>query len=68
MSIIIPRRDSVLRKPDVESITGLDRTTIDRLESRGEFPRRIKLSTRAIGWKASEVEQWLHSRRQPELA
>ncbi|MBV8774452.1 MAG: AlpA family phage regulatory protein [Deltaproteobacteria bacterium] len=63
MSIIIPRREQILRKPDLESITGLDRATIARLIQKGQFPRPVRLSLRAVGWKASDVEEWIRSRQ-----
>lgn len=51
-----------LRLPAVESLTGLSKSTIYRLESKDLFPRRIKLSARATAWRADEVLAWLDSR------
>ena len=52
----------ILRIRDVTITTGLSRTTLWRLERRGDFPRRILLSPNSTGWIESEIEQWIESR------
>ncbi len=52
----------ILRVHDVTRVTGLSRTTLWRLERRGEFPRRLRLSQNSCGWLAKEIEDWLLSR------
>lgn len=52
----------IMRQDEVEQATGLSRTTIWRMERRGDFPPRRKLSGNAVGWLASEVEDWIESR------
>ncbi len=52
----------ILRRPDVAVATGLRKAQIDRLEARGEFPKRRRLSARAVGWKSNEVQAWIDSR------
>ena len=49
----------ILREREVRHLTGLSRVTRWRMERRGEFPRKIKLSTRCVGWPEAEVMQWL---------
>jgi prophage regulatory protein len=49
----------VLRLPQVCKVTGLCRSMIYRLEAERRFPRRIKISLRAVGWIESEVQEWL---------
>lgn len=51
--------DAILRRPDVERRTGLSRSTIYAMMNRGEFPRPIQLSARAVGWMASDIDAWL---------
>ena len=53
----------ILRRPAVEAITGLSRSTIYLKIDRREFPRPIPLGLRAVGWLSEEVEQWLQSRK-----
>ena len=51
-----------LRRPGVRDKTGLGNTRIDILEARGQFPRRHRLSARAVGWLEHEVDEWIRSR------
>lgn len=55
-------QDRIIRAKEVQDITGLSRTTIWRMESKGQFPQRIPLSAGSVGWKLSDVELWIKSR------
>jgi prophage regulatory protein len=47
-----------LRRPEVERVTGLGRSTIyDKME-KGEFPKPVPLSGGAVGWLESEIADW----------
>lgn len=50
------------RRPAVEEITGLSRSTIYDKMSRGEFPRPVKLSDRIVAWPESRIDAWLSER------
>jgi prophage regulatory protein len=52
----------MLRERDVRQLTGLSRVTRWRLERRGEFPRKVRLSERAVGWPEAEILAWLQER------
>lgn len=52
----------VMRRPEVERTVGLSRSAIYAAMDRGDFPRPIKIGRRAVGWKASDVTNWLESR------
>lgn len=41
---------------------GFSDATRHRLEVSGQFPRRRKLSKSRVGWKLSEIEEFLASR------
>lgn len=41
----------------------LSSRTIYNLEKRGEFPRRIALTSRNVAWDLSEVEHWIEERK-----
>ena len=53
---------SVLRRPDVERVTGLPRSTIYDKMKAGEFPRPIRLTARSVGWLESEIADWQKAR------
>lgn len=55
--------EHILRRPDVEARTGLSRSTIYELMTKGEFPKQVRLSARAVGWRESDVVRWLESRQ-----
>lgn len=50
---------SLLRLPDVLSMTGLSKTTLYGLIKAGEFPASMPLGGRAVAWASTEVEAWL---------
>ena len=52
----------ILRLPKVLEITGLSRTTVWRQIQAGTFPRPLKLGPRAVGWPASDIDEWLRNR------
>jgi prophage regulatory protein len=52
----------LLRFPEVRMRTGLSRSTIWRLERRGEFPQHRRISTNAVAWLEYEVVNWIQSR------
>ena len=55
--------NEIIRPRNLPQITGLSKTTIWRLERAGKFPKHIKLSAGATGWKRSDIEAWLEARQ-----
>ena len=53
---------SVLSLEETSRRTGLCKSSIRRLESRGEFVRRIKISQGRIGFRSDQIEAWIKSR------
>ena len=51
--------ERILRIKEVTEITGLSRTTIWRMERKDEFPARVQLGVGSVGWKASDVNNWI---------
>jgi prophage regulatory protein len=54
----------ILRLRDVQAKTGLSRSTIYDAVAKGSFPKQVPLSTRRVGWLASEVDAWIEERVQ----
>ena len=52
----------LLRLPEVMTITGLSRSTIDRLVRDGLFPRSRQIGPRAVAWRWADVRAWVESR------
>jgi len=54
--------DRMLRSKEVEKMTGLSRSTLRRYEKKKQFPSRVFLGKSTVGWKLSEIQQWIESR------
>jgi predicted DNA-binding transcriptional regulator AlpA len=46
---------------EVEAITRTRDPTRKRMEIRGLFPRRIRISPRRNGWRRGEIEMWVEN-------
>jgi len=53
---------SIIRQRALLELTNLSYTTIYRMMKRGEFPRRVQIGSRAVGWHRHEVDEWLQQR------
>ena len=51
--------DRLLRLAEVTQLTGISKSTLDRMERRGAFPRRLRLGYRSVAWRESEINAWL---------
>ena len=54
--------DRFLLEPECHEASGLPPVTRWRMEQRGEFPRRRKISPGRVGWLESEVRAWIETR------
>ena len=59
----LPGKTLINRKTLLAMIPLSDRA-IFNMEKRGEFPRRIALTSRNVAWDLAEVEEWIESRKQ----
>jgi prophage regulatory protein len=59
MSARLRNTGAILRRGQVEREVGLKRSTIYQRMQAGTFPRPIRLGERAVGWRASDIEQFL---------
>lgn len=51
-----------IRFPRVTEKTGLPRATIYREMAEGRFPKPVKLSKRAVGWREHVIDAWIAER------
>lgn len=59
--------DRIVRPTEAEQLTGYCDVHLRRLEARGEFPKRFKLSENSgpyggVGWRLSDIEAWIGQR------
>lgn len=53
---------AIIRLPEVRARTGLSRSEIYRREAIGQFPKRVALGARSVGWVADEIQTWIEER------
>ena len=59
---LMPLGDRLLRRRQVEEMTGLSRSSVYRLMQDGEFRRPVRVGSNAVRWRLSDIVDWLESR------
>lgn len=54
--------EEIWRLPKVLRVTSKGRSSVYEAIGRGEFPAPVKLGVRAVGWRRSEIENWIANR------
>ncbi|MDP8705800.1 AlpA family phage regulatory protein [Serratia marcescens] len=54
---------TLINKKTLLAMIPLCERTIYNLEQRGEFPRRIALTSRNVVWELADVEEWIEERK-----
>jgi prophage regulatory protein len=54
----------IITRRELTKIVPYSITHIGRLESKGEFPRRISFGLNRVGWDAEEIFSWIEERKQ----
>lgn len=57
----IPNIARLLRRPVVQEMTGLSRSSIYAKMADGTFPRPVQIGARAVAWRASDIRAWMDS-------
>lgn len=50
---------TLLRRNQIEAMTGLARSTIYKLIKAGSFPKPIQLTDRAVAWPSNLIDSWV---------
>jgi prophage regulatory protein len=58
----LERNVITLRRPKVEEMTGLKRSSIYQYMAAGTFPKPVRLGPRSVGWLEPEIIAWQKSR------
>ena len=53
---------ALLRRKQVEALTGLSRSSIYALMAKKDFPPAIPLTARAVAWTSESIDAWIKSR------
>ncbi|HAT1569300.1 MULTISPECIES: helix-turn-helix transcriptional regulator [Kluyvera] len=51
--------DVIIREAQCKAITGICRTTRYMMEKEGTFPKKVQLGARAVGWRMSDIQEWI---------
>ena len=54
---------TLINRKKLLAMIPLSERTIFNMEQRGEFPRRITLTSRNVAWDLAEVEEWIEVRK-----
>ncbi|KPQ26587.1 MAG: prophage regulatory protein [Marinobacter excellens HL-55] len=54
--------DRMLRRKEVEAITGRGRSAIYEGMAAGTFPKPVKIGARAVAWPESVIREWIAER------
>lgn len=58
-----PLDRKLINRKRLHAMIPLAERTIYNMEQRGEFPRRIALTSRNVAWDLSEIEEWIEERK-----
>ncbi len=53
---------ALIRRREVERLTGLSRSRIYALMALAEFPKPIRLGSMSVAWLETEIREWISSR------
>ena len=56
--------DRILRPREAALKLGISKKTLDRWSNAGTLPAKIKLSTKAVGWRESDLNTFIDQRAQ----
>jgi prophage regulatory protein len=62
MEKIVAASPRFIRFPEVQKKVGLCRSTINRREAEGLFPKRFRISQNCVAWRDDEIEDWVRKR------
>lgn len=61
--LTLPVASTLINRKKLLAMIPLSERTIFNMEKRGEFPRRIALTSRNVAWDLAEIEGWIEARR-----
>lgn len=54
--------EQLLRLPSVKAATGRSRASIYADMADGTFPKPVRIGTRSVAWRQSDIDKWIESR------
>lgn len=61
--------DQLIRPRDLAEKLSISLATLYRMKKDGKLPPQVKIHERAVGWKVSDIEEWIDTRKiaEPEI-
>ena len=59
----VRKPDRIIALAELNHMVGISKSHLSRLEKNGQFPQRIKIGQRRVGWSFNEVNEWLEERK-----
>lgn len=63
---LMPDLERMIKEPECRWLSALSFNSRLRMEKRGEFPKRLHLGGKVVGWRLSEVQAWIKGEWKPE--
>ena len=51
--------NKLLKRPEVEAVTGLSRASIYSKIKAGTFPLPVRLGSNSVAWRAEDIDRWI---------
>lgn len=65
---IPPDQEILYRLPQTETISGKKRSTIYKAIREGNFPKPVQLGAQSVAWRKSDLDKWIASRPEADMA
>ncbi len=49
----------IIRPAELAKQLSISKVSLWRMEKQGKLPPRVRISRRAVGWRSSDIDQWL---------
>ena len=54
--------DRILRRQEVLRTCGISRSSLYEMIGEGTFPVPVRIAKRSVGWRESDIREWMESR------
>ena len=53
----------IIRPKELANMLSINISTLYKMQSDGQLPAKVKVSSHAVGWLRSDIEEWLSQRK-----
>jgi len=59
-------KSKIIRPKELANMLSISISTLYKMQDDDQLPAKVKISSHAVGWLRSDIEEWLMSRKQDE--